>query len=103
MSIGRWVLREACAQLAAWADALPPATSLCRSTSPRASSPTRASCDSVLSALRDAGVEPGRLSLELTETVLIQQEGALDVWRRQGSGRRRVVLDDFGTGYSSLS
>ena len=58
----------------------------------------------VLSALEASGVEPGRLTLELTETSAI---GRLEVVNRGVATLResgvRIALDDFGTGHSSLS
>ena len=59
--------------------------------------------DTVRAALEGAGVDPLRLSLELTESVLMQQEGAHDTLLGLKQLGVRVVLDDFGTGYSSLS
>lgn len=59
--------------------------------------------DIVRSALAESGLAPGRLTLEITETLLVKDpEGArqrLDALREMGV---RLALDDFGTGYSSL-
>lgn len=53
--------------------------------------------------LRDTDVEPGRLELEITEGVLIEDtEGALDVLLRLKRLGLRIALDDFGTGYAGL-
>ena len=53
--------------------------------------------------LRDTHVEPGRLELEITEGVLIEDtEGALDVLLRLKRLGLRIALDDFGTGYAGL-
>jgi EAL domain-containing protein (putative c-di-GMP-specific phosphodiesterase class I) len=58
----------------------------------------------VASALRDAGLAPDRLELEITETVMLQDTDATlaTLHHLQGLGVR-IAMDDFGTGYSSLS
>ena len=102
VAIGNWVLREACGQLAAWSEAIPADFTMSVNVSARQFADPGL-LDSVLAAIDDAGLDPGRLSLELTETVLIQQEGAHDTLMALKDHGVRVVLDDFGTGYSSLS
>jgi EAL domain-containing protein (putative c-di-GMP-specific phosphodiesterase class I) len=58
----------------------------------------------VVSALAASGLEPNRLELEITETVLLQDsEKALTVLHRLRELGVRIAMDDFGTGYSSLS
>jgi EAL domain-containing protein (putative c-di-GMP-specific phosphodiesterase class I) len=60
--------------------------------------------DSVMRALRDTGLAPHRLELEITESVLLQDsEGTLETLRRLRNMGIAVSMDDFGTGYSSLS
>ena len=102
LDLGEWVLVEACRQLAAWDEALPGEFTLAVNVSARQFSD---SClvDIVRSALEGAGADPGRLSLELTESVLMRQDGAHDALLALKDLGVRVVLDDFGTGYSSLS
>ena len=60
--------------------------------------------EQVVSVLRDAGADPAKLTLELTESLLLQDvEGSIlkmQALRKLGVG---FSLDDFGTGYSSLS
>jgi EAL domain-containing protein (putative c-di-GMP-specific phosphodiesterase class I) len=60
--------------------------------------------DHVRSAIRQAGLEPGALRLEITETVLLDSSPSatdqLELLHKEGF---RIYLDDFGTGYSSLS
>jgi EAL domain-containing protein (putative c-di-GMP-specific phosphodiesterase class I) len=58
----------------------------------------------VRNALRDSGLAPHRLELEVTESVLIQQpDAAAKLLSDLKSLGVRVAMDDFGTGYSSLS
>ncbi len=99
--IGEWVLRQACAQNKAWREAgLPPfAVAVNLSAVQFRQDDLVATVDA---ALRDAGLDPGDLHLEITESVFMQERGRemlLD-FRRRGI---RISLDDFGTGYSSLS
>jgi diguanylate cyclase (GGDEF)-like protein len=58
----------------------------------------------VLDILKDSGLPPGRLEIEVTETAVIEEQeaasAALRILRARGVG---IALDDFGTGYSSLS
>ena len=55
-------------------------------------------------ALRETGVDPALVELEITENVLMEQSaGALATLRRLKAMGVRLVLDDFGTGWSSLA
>jgi len=97
--LGNWVLREACRQAAAWPQPLRVAVNL-SAVQFRSSSVI----DLVDEALRDSGLPPERLEIEITETALIDDhdaaEATLSALRARGV---RVALDDFGTGYSSLA
>jgi EAL domain-containing protein (putative c-di-GMP-specific phosphodiesterase class I) len=60
--------------------------------------------DTVAEVLEQTGLEPGRLNLEITETVLIDDtRTALDTLNGLKALGVGLVLDDFGTGYSSLA
>ena len=59
--------------------------------------------DEVAAALRESGVEPTRVVIELTETGLMESGTPADTLAGLKALGVRVVLDDFGTGYSSLS
>ena len=60
--------------------------------------------DVVADVLRRTGLPPGRLEVEITETLLIKDgEAALATLQRLKQSGVRIALDDFGTGYSSLS
>ncbi len=101
--IGAWVLQEACRQAAAWQRAaLPP---LVMAVNLSAVQFRRGGIeDTVLQALVGAGLQPDRLELELTETILLQNvEQVLATVQRLKQLGLKLSIDDFGTGYSSLS
>jgi EAL domain-containing protein (putative c-di-GMP-specific phosphodiesterase class I) len=97
--IGEWVLRQACEDAASWPADLKVAVNLSplQFTGPRLSA-------AVSSALAKAGLAAGRLELEVTESVLLQDSGVvLNLLHELRGLGLRIALDDFGTGYSSLS
>jgi EAL domain-containing protein (putative c-di-GMP-specific phosphodiesterase class I) len=101
--LGEWVLREACRQNKAWQDAgLPPVT-VCVNVSARQFG-EKDWVQRVAQALRDTGLDPRHLELELTESLLMHNvDHAVATMRQlQGIGVA-LSIDDFGTGYSSLS
>ena len=103
LPIGRWVLREACEQGRRWEE-----SGLAIDVIAVNISAPEFECkdflDYVLSVLRDTGLSPHRLELELTESVMMRNCEAtvqkLNALRALGI---RIAIDDFGTGYSSLS
>ena len=73
------------------------------STSPLVSSAIGSIVDTVLGALRDAGLQPGVLDIEITESLVLDcGEEGLGYLRRLRAAGCRVSFDDFGTGFSSL-
>ena len=102
LSIGRWVLREACREAASWTR-IDPSVFLCVNVSAREIQQP-GFVDAVREALDEAGMAAARLSLEITETALLKATpktiATLEDLRLLGV---RVVIDDFGTGYFSLS
>ncbi len=97
--IGEWVLGQACREAANWPAHVGIAVNL---------SPLQFRDSGLVEiidrALTQAGLEPGRLELEITETTMLEtnSETVDALWQLHGRGVR-VALDDFGTGYSSLS
>ena len=97
--IGAWVLREACRTAALWPKHLTIAVNL---------SPAQFAAGSVsamvAATLEETGLEPHRLELEITESLLLGNTQAnlteLQTLKAMGVA---IVMDDFGTGYSSLS
>lgn len=99
VGIGDWVLREACRTAAAWPASCRVAVNLSPLQMERGDLPDR-----VGAILSETGLAPGRLELELTEGVLLEEgSGILAVMERLRESGARLVLDDFGAGYSSLS
>ncbi len=103
VSIGEWVLREACAQKRAWERAglgdFPVAVNVSRRQFRGADFERQ-----VEAILRETGLAPDHLEIEITENALMddvqQTLASLRSLRRMGIG---LAIDDFGTGYSSLS
>ena len=102
LPIGRWVLREACRKAAGWGPERR-AVFLCVNVSAREIQQP-GFVEAVEEALTDAGLEAGRLKLEITETALLKATPStietLESLRGLGV---QIVIDDFGTGYFSLS
>ena len=101
-TVGRWVLQEACAQMAAWHDAGQHARHLGQRLRPPARA--RALRDDVRERSRRAGSTPSALTLEVTETALMRD--TTRTAERLGAIKElgvQVAIDDFGTGYSSLA
>jgi predicted signal transduction protein with EAL and GGDEF domain len=104
-AIGDWVLGEACRQLADWHRRLPQVsdTTLSVNVSPKQLSDRRLP-ERVGQVLKESGLEPSRLILEITEMALVENAAvAADVVAALKALGVRVYLDDFGTGYASLS
>jgi diguanylate cyclase (GGDEF)-like protein/PAS domain S-box-containing protein len=101
--IGRWVLREGCRQAKAWQDSGLPPMQIAINVS-AVELRTKNFAEGVRTVLKETGLEPRYLELELTETFLMQdtQSTAVVLEALKDMGVQ-IALDDFGTGYSSLS
>lgn len=104
LPLGHQVLEAACAQLVVWR-ARYPASGLLLSVNVSAQQFQRGDLAAeVAGILRDSGLAPGALKLELTESVLMEDAAAtgraIRALRELGV---HLMLDDFGTGYSSLA
>jgi diguanylate cyclase (GGDEF)-like protein len=100
--IGKWVLWEACSQGAAWRQAGYP-IGMAVNVSARQLDSDQLIAD-VDDALSHSSLDPGALTIEITETVLMRN--VEDTARRLTAVKAlgvRVAIDDFGTGYSSLA
>ncbi|OHE62918.1 MAG: hypothetical protein A2001_00510 [Treponema sp. GWC1_61_84] len=103
VEIGEWVLREACRTARAWnAEGLPPHRIAVNLSARQFQS--NDIVGTVRAAMEESGCLPEWIELEITESLLMDEEGdvltALESLRRLGIS---IAIDDFGTGYSSLS
>ncbi|MGD8191280.1 sensor domain-containing protein [Brevibacillus ginsengisoli] len=102
LRIGEWVLRKACSQIKAWHEAGFPRVPVSVNLSPRQFVKMDLA-DSIKNILKETGLEPEWLELEITESVLMQNSDAnIAVLRDLRDFGIRISIDDFGTGYSSL-
>jgi diguanylate cyclase (GGDEF)-like protein len=97
--IGEWVIRQACATAAQWPGDLRVAVNI---SAVQFRSPSLMQI--IVGALAASGLQPTRLEIEITETVLLQnRETTLAVLHQLRALGIRIAMDDFGTGYSSLT
>ncbi len=102
-SIGQWVLREACTQARAWIGAGLPIERVSVNVS-AVEFNRKAFLDGVRTVLKETGLEPWRLEIELTETAVMRDVMATShVLEELSADGVRFAMDDFGTGYSSLN
>jgi len=102
VSIGEWVLREACRQAARWQSEGLPAMAVAVNLSARQCRQENI-VEIVEQALKDAGLDPKWLQIEVTESMVMQNvDVAKSVLRRIKALGVSLAMDDFGTGYSSL-
>lgn len=96
--IGAWAIETACRQAASWPEDVRVAVNVSPVQFTKGDLPAQ-----ILGILLKTGLQPQRLEIEITETVLIEDAAkALDILRRIRSLGVKLALDDFGTGYSSL-
>jgi diguanylate cyclase (GGDEF)-like protein len=102
LSIGRWVLGEACKQAARWHARGHPVSVFVNVSAQQLSRDGFAG--DVRRALEISGIDPSLLALEITETTLMHDVAAAGERLREIKALGvRVAIDDFGTGYASLS
>jgi diguanylate cyclase (GGDEF)-like protein/PAS domain S-box-containing protein len=101
--IGEWVLRTACFQAQAWVKAgLPPVRVAVNLSARQLEHPQLV--PNVAEALRESGLDPKMLELELTESMLVKNtEEIVAIMVALKNMGVQLSLDDFGTGYSALS
>ncbi len=97
--LGEWVIRQACATAAHWPDDLHVAINI---SAAQFRSPGLLQV--IVGALATSGLQPTRLEIEITETVLLHnRDTTLAVLHQLRALGVRIAMDDFGTGYSSLT
>jgi diguanylate cyclase (GGDEF)-like protein len=103
VDIGAWVLERSCTDRLRWLRDNPAAT-LDLAVNVSARQLLSAGFTSTVERVLDtSGMDPGALTLELTETIFINDDRAMAVLGRLSSMGVRLALDDFGTGYAALS
>lgn len=103
--LGALILRQSCQRMVALAQKHPATAHLTLSVNISVRQFKRPDfVDEVATILEETGIDPSRVHLELTESVLMDDaDAAVDIIRRLKGLSVKVVVDDFGTGYSSLS
>jgi diguanylate cyclase (GGDEF)-like protein len=98
VQLGGWILQKACTDAAAWPDHVKVAVNLSSMQFRKGDL-----FDIILCALVESGLPPERLEVEITESVLLENEANYSTLLQQLKNIGvTIVLDDFGTGYSSL-
>ena len=96
--LGRWVLREASKRAAQW----PKHVTIAVNVSP-AQFKRQNFVQTIVSILEESGMEAGRLELEITELVLLEDnQKSFEILHQLHDLGIKIAMDDFGTGYSSL-
>ena len=101
VQLGRWVLRRACRDLAVLAERGFPALRVSVNVGRQYLS-AESLAEDVANLAREAGIEPSRLDLEITEQMLSSGRSGLAALHQLRGQGVRVFIDDFGTGYVSL-
>ncbi len=101
VSIGEWALRSACSQARAWQQEGLPAVPVAVNVSP-IQFHQQGFCELIGNVLRETGLSPELLELELTESLLTDAEVVSPITARLRALGVTLAIDDFGTGYSSL-
>lgn len=103
--IGLLVLEEACGQVQQWRDSAPGRGHLLLSVNLSVRQFRHQDlADQILAVLRDTGLPPSSLKLEVTESAAMEDvDSAVSTLRRLRDAGIKVAIDDFGTGYSSLA
>jgi len=102
-AIGLWTLNEACRTASRWTRLGLPAITVAVNLSPRQFQKSIRLTDNVARALQESGLEPGRLELELTESLALERPEEVNAtiakFREMGI---RTAIDDFGVGHTGL-
>lgn len=100
--IGEWVLHSACAQLARWHRDGLPVLKMAVNLSVRQCR-QQDMVNNIARALVAAGLQPENLDLEITESILLEEQSVINTLHELDAMGVDFSIDDFGTGYSSLS
>lgn len=100
--LGEWILRESCRQAVTWQEKNYPLLNLSVNVSVRQLKDYNF-VEKVKSILHETGLDPKRLELEVTESVLANDKSTISILEEIRNLGISISVDDFGTGYSSLS
>lgn len=101
--IGEWVLRESCKAAMRWKEQTGTSIGIAVNVSPRQFRDPFF-VETVMKALKDSGLPPEKLELEITERLILDNTiETADILRQLDQSGIRLSVDDFGTGYSALS
>jgi diguanylate cyclase (GGDEF)-like protein/PAS domain S-box-containing protein len=105
LPIGQWVIQEACRQMNVWRYQFPEAQPLTVSVNLSAKQFSQPNLvGQIQTILDESGFIPHRLKIEITETMIVEnQQAAIQVLTQLQTLGIQIQVDDFGTGYSSLS
>jgi diguanylate cyclase (GGDEF)-like protein/PAS domain S-box-containing protein len=102
--LGRWILREACIEVARWRRELPGAESLTMMVNISVKQLEEPGLVGTLKkALHETVLDPSALMLEITESTVVENEATIATMKEIRALGVRIGVDDFGTKYSSLS
>ncbi len=100
-AVGDWVAEQVCRQLASWTEG--PCAALSLSVNVSARQITNSFVDRLLAWVDTLDVDPRRLIVEVTESVMVDDRGdATELLQRMRRAGIRIAVDDFGSGYSNL-
>jgi len=102
-AIGGYVLRRACADTAVWRDSYPDSPLSIHVNVSALQLDDHGFIDSVMGSLREFSLQPERLVLEVTETIVISSPQAIQSINTLAALGVTIAIDDFGTGYSALT
>ncbi len=102
--LGQWILQESCRQLKTWQRSLPDGAPLTVSVNISSKQLLPNFVDQIKDTLKDAGLAPGGVVLEITESIIMENAEVIAPMLTQLRELDvKIHIDDFGTGYSSLS
>jgi EAL domain-containing protein (putative c-di-GMP-specific phosphodiesterase class I) len=103
ISVGEWVIRQACSDQQAWLKAGLPPLHVALNISPQQFR-DEGLVDMIFKVLQESGSDPQGIELEITESSVMESpDTALQILGALHEKGVRIAVDDFGTGYSSLS
>src|SRR5699024_8021272 len=102
VSLGEWILRKSCRQAVEWKDTDYPSLNVSVNISVRQLEDVNF-IQMVRDILQETGLDPTRLELEITESVLANVKSTVAILKEIRKLGVQISVDDFGTGYSSLS